>query len=93
MLIVNAINNCPEAEDIEKNILDRTSQVDRILLPLYIGKKYIDDKITLTSGDISKVLGDFGINIFTPNVANALSDAASKYVIGDKVRKRTSSPL
>lgn len=86
--IVNEIKNCDEVENIEKNILDRTSQVDRILLPLYIGKKYIDDKLTLTSGDISKVLGDLGINIFTPNVANALSGAASKYVIGDKVRKK-----
>lgn len=86
--IVNSIKNCDEAENIERNILDRTSQVDRILLPLYIGKKYIDAKITLTSGDISKVLGDLGINIFTPNVANALSGSASKYVIGDKVRKK-----
>lgn len=86
--IINEIKNCDEAEKIEKNILDRTSQVDRILLPLYIGKKYLDDKLTLTSGDISKVLGDLGINIFKPNVANTLSGSASKYVIGDKVRRK-----
>lgn len=88
MEIVNQIKNCEEAENIEKNILDRTSQVDRILLPLFITKKYINEKMGLTSGDISRVLGDLGINIFTPNVANGLSGPASKYVIGDKVRRK-----
>jgi hypothetical protein len=88
MEIVNQIKNCDEAEKIELNILDRTSQVDRILLPLFITHKYINEKTKLTSGDISRVLGDLGINIFTPNVANTLSGSASKYVIGDKVRKR-----
>ncbi len=86
--IVNTIKECKEIENIEKNIFDRSSQVDRILLPLYVLKKYINDKLTLTSGDISRILGDFGINIFTPNVTNTLSGAAAKYVIGDKVRKK-----
>jgi hypothetical protein len=88
MEIVNHIKNCDEAESIEKNILDRTSQVDRILLPLFIMKAYINEKMGLTSGDISRVLGDLGINIYTPNVANSLSGPASKYVIGDKVRRK-----
>jgi hypothetical protein len=86
--IVNEIKNCEDAEAIEENILDRTSQVDRILLPLYIAENYLEDKPKLTTGEISKVLGDLSINIFTPNVANTLSGAASKYVIGDKVRKK-----
>src|SRR5574341_1038850 len=34
--IVNLVKNCDEAGAIEKNILDRASQVDRVLLPLYM---------------------------------------------------------
>lgn len=87
MSIVNEIKNYKEAEKIEENILDRTSQVDRILLPLYILNN-VNDKLKMTSGEIAKVLSDLGVNIFQPNVALTLSGAASKYVIGDKVRKR-----
>ena len=86
--IVNEIKNCNEAAAIEENILDRTSQVDRILLPLYISQKYIEGKPKLTSGEISKVLGDLGISIFKQNVGKTLSGAGSKYVMGDKIRKK-----
>ena len=57
-------------------------------MPIYICNKYIDQKQTLTSGDIFKVLGDLGVKIFRQNVVNTLSGSASKYVIGDKVRKK-----
>ncbi len=86
--IVNEIKNCEDAELIGKNILDRTSQVDRILLPLHISEQYLKNKPALTTGDISRILNDLSIHISTANVAHTLSGTASKYVIGDKVRKK-----
>jgi hypothetical protein len=39
--IVNLAKDCDEADAIECQILDRTSQVDRTLLPLYIVHEYL----------------------------------------------------
>lgn len=86
--IVNAIKNSDEAPNIESNILDRTSMVDRVLLPLYISNKHFHDKIKLTSGEISKVLSDLGINVHIANISNTLSNSAAKYVMGDKMKKQ-----
>jgi len=86
--IVNTIKNCDEAEKIESNVLDRTSQVDRTLLPFYISHKYFHDKIRLTSGEVAKILSDLSINIRQPNVAKTISSTAAKYVIGDKMKKK-----
>lgn len=85
--IINLIKNCDEAEAIESQILDRTSQVNRILLPLYIVHKYLDNSFTLTSGDISKITVDLGIPIQQPNVSRTLSGTASRYVMGDSIRR------
>lgn len=49
--IVRNIKDCDEATDIEKRILDTTSQVNRILLPLFQndnGKMYHRDKGKVT---------------------------------------------
>jgi hypothetical protein len=86
--IVNLIKNCDEAEAIESQILDRTSQVDRTLLPLYVVHEYMGNDFTLTSGEISQITTDLGIPIAQPNVSRTLSGTASRYVIGDKVRKK-----
>jgi len=86
--IVNLVKNVDEAEAIEKNILDRTSQVDRTLLPLYIVYEFMENAIDLTSGDISKVTTDLGIPIAIANASRTLSGTASKYVVGNQVRKR-----
>ena len=86
--IVNLVKTIDEAEGIEKNILDRTSQVDRTLLPLYIVHEHIGNAFSLTSGDISKVTTDLGIPIATANASRTLSGTASRYVIGDQMRKK-----
>ena len=86
--IINLVKSCDEAEDIESQILDRTSQVDRTLLPLFIVHEQLDNEHPLTSGEISKVTTDLGIPIAQANVSRTLSNTASKYVIGDKVRKK-----
>lgn len=86
--LVNQAKSSGDFELIETNILDRTSLVDRILLPLYVAAKHISEHTNLTSGEISKFLSQLGVNIAQPNVAKTLSSTALKYVIGDKIRKK-----
>lgn len=86
--IVAMVKNCDEAEAIEHQVLDRTSQVNRILLPLYIVHEHFDNAFGLSSGEVSKITTDLGVPIAPPNASNTLSGTASKYVIGDSVRRR-----
>lgn len=86
--IVNLVKDCNEAESIEKNILDKTGQVNRTLLPLYIVHEYKENSFGLTSGEVSKVTTDLGIPISQPNASITLSGTASRYVMGDKVKKK-----
>lgn len=86
--VVNHIKDCDEAGDIERRILDTTSQVNRILLPLFIVQKHMGGKQGLTTGEISAVTRDLGIPIHIANVSNALKGSAARYVMGDKVRKQ-----
>jgi hypothetical protein len=86
--LVNQAKSSDDFELIETNILDRTSLVDRILLPLYVASKHISEHTSLTSGEISKFLSQLGVNIAQPNVARTLSSTALKYVIGDKIRRQ-----
>ena len=84
--IVNLVKDCNEAESIETQVLDRSSQVDRTLLPLYVVHEYLGNAYGLTSGDVTKVTTDLGIRIRQPNASRTLSGTASKYVIGDNVK-------
>jgi hypothetical protein len=84
--IVNLVKTCDEAEDIEKHVLDRTSQVDRTLLSLYIVHEHLNNNIGLTSGDVAKITRDLGVPVAQPAASRTLSGTAAKYVIGDTVR-------
>jgi hypothetical protein len=86
--IVRHVKDCDAAADIESRILDTTSQVNRILLPLFVVQKFMGGKHGLTTGEISAVTKDLGIPIHIANVSNALKGSAARYVIGDKVRRR-----
>ncbi len=86
--IVNLVKTCDEAEGIEKHILDRSSQVDRTLLPLYIVHEHMGNAHALSSGEISKIATDLGVPVSQPNASRTLSGTAAKYVIGDRVRKK-----
>jgi hypothetical protein len=86
--IVNLVKNCDEAESIENQILDRASQVDRVLLPLYIVHEYLDNSFGLSSGDIGRITRDLGVPVSQPNASRTLSGTASKYVMADGVRKK-----
>ncbi len=85
--VINYIKNCDETDAIEEKILDRASQVDRVLLPLYAADK-IENKPSLSSGDIHSVLRELGIKIALPNISNTLRGTASKYVMGDRQLKK-----
>jgi hypothetical protein len=85
-MIVNKVKDCDEADAIERQILDKASQVNRTLLPIYIVYEYMDNSVGLTSGDINKITSELGIPIATPNVSHTLSGTASRYVMGDQVR-------
>lgn len=89
--IVNEVKSCAEAEDIEARILDKSSQVDRTLLPLYIVHEYFDNQHALSSGDVSKVTTQLSVPVSGPNASRTLSGTASKYVIGDRTRKKGST--
>jgi hypothetical protein len=86
--IINFVKTCDEAEAIEEKILDKVGQVNRILLPLYIVHEYLSNARGLTSGEISQITTDLGIPIAGPNASTTLSGTASRYVVGDTVRKR-----
>jgi hypothetical protein len=85
--VVNHIKSCEEAEQIEKEILDKIDQLPRVLLPLYIVHEYMGNMAGLTSGEVSKVTTELGIRIDVANASRTLSGSASRYVIGDRVRK------
>ena len=89
--IVNIIKDNDESNKIEENILNRSSQIDRILLPLYIVNKYLDQKPQLTSGNISKILSELGVPIKISNVSTKLASSASKYVMQNTSRKKGQS--
>lgn len=85
--IINYIKNCEKVDAIEEKILDRASQVDRVLLPLYVADS-LENKPHLSSSDIHSVLKELGIKIALPNISNTLRGTASKYVMGDRQLKK-----
>ena len=89
--IVSKIKNCDEAEKIEKQVLDKKSVLNRVLLPLYILNKYFPKSDGLTSGDVEKITKQLGVPIAVANASKALSETARSYVDGDKVRRKGSA--
>ncbi len=87
MAIVNYVKSCDESENIEKRILDQTDQLPRVLLPMYVVYEHMNNAHGLTSGQISKVTVQLGVPVKLSNVSKTLSGSASKYIIGDTVRK------
>lgn len=91
LALVNATKDSDDYEQIEKKILDNASQVDRVLLPLFIAEQKFGASATLTSADIYKFLKEFGINMALPNVSKTLSSTAIKYVMTSSTRKQGSA--
>jgi hypothetical protein len=85
--IANKVRTCDEAENIEKKILDKSSQVNRVLLPLYIVYEYMDNRVGLTTGDIGRVTTQLSVPISSPNASTTLTGTAARYVVADTVRR------
>lgn len=83
--IVNKIKSCDESDQIEKEILDKTSLPGRILLPFYICYKYFSQQ-GLTTGDIEKITSELRVKVQTPNVSKTISDSLHKYLEGNSTR-------
>lgn len=86
--IINTINDCDEAELIEKKVLDNPDVVSRILMCLYVNEKYFGSEPPMTTGEISKVLKQLGVPIATANVSTAISRKANSYVMFDGIRTK-----
>jgi hypothetical protein len=65
--IVETVKTCPEAESIEKYILDKTNEANRVLIPLYAIHEYFNDAFGLTTTEISKVTTGLGVRVSRQN--------------------------
>ena len=74
-------------KEIEKEVLDKNSIQNRVLLPFYICYKYFPEQ-GLTSGNIEKITEELGVRVRTPNVSNAITNSLWKYLAGDSSRKK-----
>lgn len=89
--IVNLTKSCPEAEAVEKNILNKQpSEAHRVMLPLYIVHEYLKNAFGLTTVEISIVSTELGqrAKITRQNALRALTGSASKYFSANKMRKK-----
>jgi hypothetical protein len=89
--IVNQIKSCPEAEAIEKNILAKTHEANRVLLPLYVMHEYMGNAFGITTIEISKVTAELGARVRVSRQAALralVRSPASRYVLTDKARRR-----
>lgn len=91
LTLVNITKDADDFDDIERKILDNASQIDRVLLPLFITERSFGASATLSSGDVYKFLKEFGINMALPNVSKTLSSSAIKYVMTSSTRKKGAS--
>ena len=88
MEIINLIKTCEEAEAIEKQILDRTSEVNRVLLPLYIIHEHLKNAYGLSPTEIANITTELGIRVSRQNALRAVKFSGARYVISDKPRKK-----
>jgi hypothetical protein len=85
-IIANAANECAEAHAMSKRILDARSQLNRILLPLYVVAQYRKEIGPLAMADISDVTRKLGALVEPPNVAKVLRTSGARYVLSDAAR-------
>jgi hypothetical protein len=89
--IVNQIKSCPDAEAIEKNILEKTHEANRVLLPLYVIHEYLGNAFGITTIEISRVTAELGARVRVSRQAALralVRSPASRYVLEDKARRR-----
>ncbi len=85
-LVVNEIKSSDSAVQIEEKILDQKSQLNRILLPIFIVHEQLGNGFGLTSGEIAKITRELGVPVGQPDVSKILAGDASRFVLGDRTR-------
>jgi hypothetical protein len=88
--IVNKIKSCPEAEGIERNILAKTFEANRVLLPIYVVHEHMGNAFGLTTSEISKVTAELGARVRVSRQAAfraLVRSPASRYVLSDTPRQ------
>jgi hypothetical protein len=78
--IVNAIRTSERAELIEKNVLDRQDQLNRVLLPLFIVHTTLNDHCALSARDIAEVLRLLSVPVARENVSKMLREPGARFV-------------
>jgi len=86
MGIVNEINDADNHPIIEKNILKKANQLNRILLVFYFAHKVHKDT-GITTGDIEAVTHQLGIRIKKSNAGGCIK-TNSKYFAAENVRRK-----
>jgi hypothetical protein len=86
--IINTMRECDQAENIEKYILDKSNELNRVLLPLYVMAKYHNDETGLTTSEISKVTVKLGVKVSRQNSLRALKFTGPKYIFTDAEQSR-----
>ncbi len=83
--IVARIHESDEFDNLEKHILNKASQLPRVLLAF----KFAHDSghHTLTTGDVEAITDQLGIKISQANVSHCISDN-KKYFTAGTVRKK-----
>jgi hypothetical protein len=66
MAMINHVRSYHEAESIERYILDRTDQLARVLLPMYIVYDYLNNSHGLASGHSNRVAAQLGVPVKLP---------------------------
>jgi hypothetical protein len=84
--VVNEINDSDKHSVIEKEIINRSNRLKRILLVLYFSNE-LYPQVPITTGEIEKITDQLGIKIASPNVASAIKENL-KFFTADAVRKR-----
>jgi hypothetical protein len=79
--IVEIIKTYPEAEAIEERILDKTSEANRVLLPLYIIHEHLDGMFGLSTNEISEITISLGVKVSRQNALRSVKFTAPGYVI------------
>ncbi len=86
--IANATKECAEAAAIEKHVLDTRSQLNRVLLPLFVVSQYLGGKHALTMPQISQATRDLGALVDAPNVAKVMRTVGGRFVMAEGGRGR-----
>ena len=84
---VTSVLSVPD-ECVETEILDKSDQLNRVLLPLYIVYKYFENYSGLTTGDVETVTDGLGVRVLMRNASKVFATGGSKYVTSDVVRKQ-----